>query len=148
MDCQTTSRTLKVKARKAFVPPLLKNAAAQYGSATKLRVASTCTSVSVKRSGYFSRPAPSHLHPTGPVMIPEDHHKKNTDEDSLWRTNTQNSEGIELADYVEASNDVIDCPDVDKVLWKYPLIIAPFMMCVHIEKFLAFDFIELISFGF
>jgi hypothetical protein len=118
MDCETTSRIVEVKARKAFVPPLLKNADTQYTSAMKLRVEPTSTTASLKRSGYFSRPAPSQLHRRGPVIIPEDHHKKKTDEGSLWSTgtDTQNSEGIDLADHMECSNDVLNCPDVNKVL--------------------------------
>ena len=114
MDCKTTSRIVKVKARKAFVPPLLKNATAKYTSPTKLpRVKSACTSDSLKKSGYFSRPA--QLHPMGPTIIPKDHHKNNSDEGSLWGTSTD-AQNSELADHMECSNDGIICPDVDKVL--------------------------------
>lgn len=118
VDRKTTSMTVEVKTRKAFVPPLLQNSAAQQISETKLRGESTCTRAAVKRSGYFSRPALSKLHPTGPGMFSEDHRKRNTDEGSLWSTstNTQNSEGVELADHTECYDDVINCPDVDKVL--------------------------------
>jgi len=103
--------TVEVKTRKAFVPPLLQSAASQQMNATN--------GVAVNRSGYFSRPAPSKLHPTGPGIFPEDRRKRNTDESSLWSTSTStqnNSEGVELADHMECYNDVINRPDVDKVL--------------------------------
>ncbi|KAG0581958.1 hypothetical protein KC19_3G023200 [Ceratodon purpureus] len=112
MDCQTKSRIVEMKAIKAFVPPFLKNGATQFTTATKLRVDSTCTTVSLKRS----RSAPSKLHGTGPFIISEDHHKKNTYEGSRWSTgtDTQGSEGNELADETECSNDALNCPDIDK----------------------------------
>lgn len=112
-----------MKAIKAFVPPFLENGATQFTTATKLRVDSTWTTVSLKRSRYFSRPAPSQLHGTGTFIIPEDHHKKNTYEGSRWNTgtDTQDSEGNEFADETECSNDALICPDIDKVLENYPL---------------------------
>lgn len=86
--------TIEVKRRKAFVPPLLQNVAAQQTSGV---------------AGYISRPTPSKL-------LPEDHHriKRITDENSLWSTskNTQNSD---LADHSECNNDVIQRPDMPKV---------------------------------
>ncbi|KAG0621283.1 hypothetical protein M758_3G007600 [Ceratodon purpureus] len=116
MECQTTSRIVEMKAIKAFVPPFLENGATQFTTATKLRVDSTWTTVSLKRSRYFSRPAPSQLHGTGTFIIPEDHHKKNTYEGSRWNTgtDTQDSEGNEFADETECSNDALICPDIDK----------------------------------
>ena len=139
MDCQTKSRIVEMKAIKAFVPPFLKNGATQFTTATKLRVDSTCTTVSLKRSRYFSRPAPSKSHGTGPFIISEDHHKKNTYEGSRWSTgpDTQDSEGNELADETECSNDALNFPDIDKVLENYLLSytcsnhVVSFMECVR-----------------
>lgn len=93
-DKNQTSFPIEVRARKAFVPPLLQNVAAQQTSGV---------------AGYISRPTPSKL-------LPEDHHriKRITDENSLWSTsrNTQNSD---LADHSECNSDVIQRPDMPKV---------------------------------
>lgn len=91
-------QTIEIKTRKAFVPPLLQNAGAQQTNG-------------VKRSGYFSGPAPSKLHPTGPGIFSEHHRKRKTDEST-----STNTEGVDLADHTESYNDVINCPDVHKVL--------------------------------
>lgn len=93
-DENQTPFPIEVRARKAFVPPLLQNVAAQQTSGV---------------AGYISRPTASKL-------LPEDHHriKRITDENSLWSTskNTQNSD---LADHSECKNDVIQRPDMPKV---------------------------------
>lgn len=105
---------LEFKTRKIFVSPLLQATAAPQAAGFGSRSEANSRSVSVKRSGYFSRPAPFQLD----AAIPESASK---DMDVLadyqeHDTDTQDSGRICFADQgLEDPDDAAGCPPTENV---------------------------------
>ena len=123
---------LEYKTRKIFVSPLLQAAAAPQAAGFGSRSEANSRSVPVKRSGYFSRPAPFQLD----AAIPESASK---DMDVLadyqeHDIDTQDSGRICFADQgLEDPDDVAGCPPAENVFIHITL--AIYIVSAVMEKF-------------